>query len=81
VLPALNQPAHPPGVLIGAGSFGRVYKGRWQGRDVAVKVMFWTAFGFVSITDRPRSSVPSTSHPSNQPTNQLPPTHPPTHPR
>ncbi|GBF87404.1 hypothetical protein Rsub_00115 [Raphidocelis subcapitata] len=27
------------GVLIGAGSFGRVYKGRWQGRDVAVKVM------------------------------------------
>jgi len=26
------------GVLIGAGSFGRVYKGRWQGRDVAVKV-------------------------------------------
>jgi len=26
------------GVLIGAGSYGRVYKGRWCGRDVAVKV-------------------------------------------
>jgi len=27
------------GVLLGAGSYGRVYKGRWQGQDVAVKVM------------------------------------------
>jgi hypothetical protein len=27
------------GVLLGAGSYGRVYKGRWRGRDVAVKVM------------------------------------------
>ncbi|KAI8467040.1 MAG: kinase-like domain-containing protein [Monoraphidium minutum] len=27
------------GVLLGAGSFGRVYRGRWQGKDVAVKVM------------------------------------------
>ncbi|KAI8466992.1 MAG: hypothetical protein J3K34DRAFT_524069 [Monoraphidium minutum] len=27
------------GVLLGAGSFGRVYRGRWQGKEVAVKVM------------------------------------------
>jgi hypothetical protein len=27
------------GMMIGAGSFGRVYKGRWAGRDVAVKVI------------------------------------------
>uniref|UniRef100_A0A383WBA4 Protein kinase domain-containing protein n=1 Tax=Tetradesmus obliquus TaxID=3088 RepID=A0A383WBA4_TETOB len=27
------------GMMIGAGSFGRVYKGRWGGRDVAVKVI------------------------------------------
>lgn len=27
------------GVLLGAGSFGRVYKGRWRDMDVAVKVM------------------------------------------
>ena len=27
------------GVLLGAGSFGRVYRGRWYGQDVAVKVM------------------------------------------
>lgn len=26
-------------MMIGAGSFGRVYKGRWGGRDVAVKVI------------------------------------------
>jgi serine/threonine protein kinase len=29
----------PPGVLLGAGSYGRVYKGRWLGRDVAIKVV------------------------------------------
>ena len=27
------------GVLLGAGSFGRVYKGRWRSKDVAVKVI------------------------------------------
>eukprot|EP00879_Flechtneria_rotunda_P006938 GHRR01007285.1.p1 GENE.GHRR01007285.1~~GHRR01007285.1.p1 ORF type:complete len:862 (+),score=270.91 GHRR01007285.1:709-3294(+) len=27
------------GVLLGTGSFGRVYSGRWHGSDVAVKVM------------------------------------------
>eukprot|EP00775_Hariotina_reticulata_P005331 gene5331-5567_t len=27
------------GVLLGAGSFGRVYKGRWHSKDVAVKVI------------------------------------------
>ncbi|GBF97019.1 hypothetical protein Rsub_09492 [Raphidocelis subcapitata] len=27
------------GVLVGAGSFGRVYRGLWRGRDVAVKVI------------------------------------------
>lgn len=26
------------GVLLGAGSFARVYKGKWSGLDVAVKV-------------------------------------------
>jgi predicted unusual protein kinase regulating ubiquinone biosynthesis (AarF/ABC1/UbiB family) len=26
-------------MMIGAGSFGRVYKGRWAGKDVAVKVI------------------------------------------
>ena len=31
-------PALPcPGVLIGVGSFGRVYRGTFRGRDVAVK--------------------------------------------
>lgn len=28
----------PAGVLLGAGSFARVYRGRWSGLDVAVKV-------------------------------------------
>ncbi|KAF8066337.1 Map3k12 [Scenedesmus sp. PABB004] len=27
------------GVLLGAGSYGRVYRGRWRGMDVAVKVL------------------------------------------
>lgn len=27
------------GVLLGAGSFGRVYRGHWLGKDVAVKVL------------------------------------------
>jgi hypothetical protein len=35
---ASPPPPSLPGVLIGAGSFGRVYTGRWAGRDVAVKV-------------------------------------------
>ncbi|KAF6251427.1 kinase-like domain-containing protein [Scenedesmus sp. NREL 46B-D3] len=30
------------GVLLGAGSFGRVYKGRWHSSDVAVKIMSCT---------------------------------------
>jgi hypothetical protein len=29
---------HCAGVLLGAGSFARVYKGKWSGLDVAVKV-------------------------------------------
>ncbi len=27
------------GPLLGAGSYGRVYRGRWRDRDVAVKVL------------------------------------------
>ncbi|WIA13591.1 hypothetical protein OEZ85_007157 [Tetradesmus obliquus] len=30
------------GVLLGAGSFGRVYKGRWHSSDVAIKIMSCT---------------------------------------
>lgn len=29
----------PTGVLLGAGSFGRVYSATWQGQHVAVKVL------------------------------------------
>ncbi len=32
-------PLCPAGVLLGAGSFGRVYSGTWQGQRVAVKVL------------------------------------------
>jgi hypothetical protein len=28
----------PTGTCLGAGSYGRVFKARWAGRDVAVKV-------------------------------------------
>ncbi|GBF87403.1 hypothetical protein Rsub_00114 [Raphidocelis subcapitata] len=51
------------GVLIGAGSFGRVYKGRWQGRDVAVKVMVHDAAVAKSVA-REIDLVMSFSHPN-----------------
>ncbi len=34
------------GVLLGAGSIARVYKGRWSGLDVAVKV--WAVLWLLS---------------------------------
>ena len=41
-------------MLLGAGSFGRVYKGRWRGRDVAVKVML---HGDRGQSERVRSEI------------------------
>ncbi|KAI8468625.1 MAG: hypothetical protein J3K34DRAFT_477631 [Monoraphidium minutum] len=51
------------GVLLGAGSFGRVYKGRWQGRDVAVKVMIHDASVARSVA-REIDLVMSFKHPN-----------------
>jgi hypothetical protein len=36
---AADGDADTAGMMIGAGSFGRVYKGHWAGKDVAVKVI------------------------------------------
>jgi serine/threonine protein kinase len=38
-------------VLLGAGSYGRVYKGRWQGRDVAVKVLHHNALSAARVAN------------------------------
>lgn len=59
----LRLPVHMPvsvclvvctGVLLGAGSFGRVYRGRWAGLEVAVKVRVLFVHFVFSLCTSPR---------------------------
>ncbi len=50
------------GVLLGAGSYGRVYKGRWHNTDVAVKVMEHNA-RMAAVVANEASLMMSFNHP------------------
>lgn len=39
LIPLILAPCGPAGTLLGTGAYGRVYRGRWLGREVAVKVL------------------------------------------